>query len=256
MQGELSELLYNYGRVDLLWFDFDGCEAVYDQINTYALVKKAQPHMVIDNRLDLSTNRKNTELLSPCADYYTPEQSIGGFDNQRPWETCMTLGTQWSWKPDDTIKSAGEVIKILARTAGGDGNLLLNVGPMPDGRIEPRQLEVLAKVGAWLKKNGESIYGTRGGPFKPADYGTSTRRGKAIYVHVLKWPTGALKLPNIPARILSAHLLTGGKVDVAQTASGIEISVAPSNRDPSNTVVVLELDSEATELPALEVPRE
>jgi alpha-L-fucosidase len=256
MQGELSELLYNYGRVDLLWFDFDGREAVYDQANTYALVKKAQPHMVIDNRLDLSTNRKNTELLSPCADYYTPEQSIGGFDNQRPWETCMTLGTQWSWKPDDTIKSAGEVIKILARTAGGDGNLLLNVGPMPDGRIEPRQLEVLAKVGAWLKKNGESIYGTRGGPFKPADYGTSTRRGKAIYVHVLKWPTGALKLPNIPARILSAHLLTGGKVDVAQTASGIEISVAPSNRDPSNTVVVLELDSEATELPALEVPRE
>ena len=106
-------------------------------------------------------------MLNSNADYYMPEQRIGAYDDQRAWETCMTLGTQWSWKPKDTIKSASEVIGILARVAGGDGNLLLDVGPMPDGRIEPRQVDVLEQVGSWMKVNGESIYGTRGGPWKP-----------------------------------------------------------------------------------------
>ena len=106
MQGEVSELLNKYGRIDLMWFDFDGGEAVYDQTNTYALVKQAQPHIIIDNRLDLGVKTSNTALLSPNADYYTPEQRIGSYDDRHPWETCMTLGTQWSWKPDDKIKSA------------------------------------------------------------------------------------------------------------------------------------------------------
>ncbi len=254
MQGEVRELLSRYGRIDLLWFDFDGGEAVYDQADTYKLVKELQPGIVIDNRLDLSTGQPNTALLSPHADYYTPEQSIGGYDDQRPWETCMTLGTQWSWKPDDTIKSAQEVIGILARTAGGDGNLLLNVGPMPDGRIEPRQAEVLRQTGAWMKSNGRSIYGTRGGPFKPADFGTSTRQGKTIYVHVLKWPPAALRLPPIPAKMLRAERLQGGKVEARQTPDGIELTVPPALRDPYDTVVALRLDSDALQLSPVTVP--
>ena len=254
MQGELTELLNHYGRVDVMWFDFDGGEAVYDQTNTYALVKQAQPQIIMNNRLDLGVKTSNTAMLSPHADYYTPEQRIGSYDDRRPWETCMTLGTQWSWKPDDKIKSAGEVIGILARTAGGDGNLLLDVGPMPDGRIEPRQVEVLKQVGAWMKVNGDSIYGTRGGPFKPADYGASTRRGRTVYVHVLKWPAGPLKLPNLPAKIVSAKIPGGGKADVRRSESGIEISVAPYDRDPGDTVVVLKLDSDALKIPAMTVP--
>ncbi len=186
MQKEVQELLGNYGRIDLLWFDWDGREPLYDQANTYALVRKMQPDIVINNRLDLGVGNKNTEIRNPNADYYTPEQQIGKYDDQRPWETCMTLGTQWSWKPNDTIKSTREVIHILARVVGGDGNLLLNVGPMPDGRIEPRQVEVLRQVGAWLQANGESIYGTRGGPFKPTSALVSTRKGNVIYVHILK----------------------------------------------------------------------
>jgi alpha-L-fucosidase len=254
MQGEVGELVNNYGQIDLMWFDFDGREAVYDQTNTYALVKRAQPQIVINNRLDLGVKTSNTALLSPNADYYTPEQRIGSYDDRRPWETCMTIGTQWSWKPDDRIKSASEVIGILARTAGGDGNLLLDVGPMPDGRIEPRQVEVLKQVGAWMKVNGDSIYGTRGGPFKPADYGASTRRGKTIYVHILQWPDGPLKLPNLPAKITGAKILGGGQADVRQAESGIEISVAPARHDPSDTVVALELDSDALKIPAVAVP--
>src|SRR3569833_3220226 len=129
----------------------------------------------------------NQGNLRPQEDFYTPEQRIGGYDDQTPWETCMTLGTQWSWKPDDILKSAPEVVSILARVTGGGGNLLLDVGPMPDGRIEPRQVEILKQVGAWLRQNGESIYGTHGGPWKPTSAVTSTRCGNIIYVHILKW---------------------------------------------------------------------
>lgn len=252
IQGELRELLGHYGKIDLLWFDFDGREAVYAPTNTYALVKQLQPDIIIDNRLDLSTGARNTQMLSPYADYYTPEQRIGSYDDQRPWETCMTLGTQWSWKPDDKIKSADEVISILARTVGGDGNLLLDVGPMPDGRIEPRQVEVLKQVGVWMKANGASIYGTRGGPWKPTAALASTRKGKTIYVHVLKWPDGPVKLPDIPAKIVSVKLLDGGPAEVRQSENRIEISVAPARRDASDTVVALQLDTEAMKIPALE----
>ena len=254
MQGEVSELLTRYGQIDLLWFDWDGHEAVYDQATTYALVKKAQPQIVIDNRLDLSSGNENTQMLSAFADYYTPEQSIGGYDDRRPWESCMTLGTQWAWKPDDKIKSHAEVIRMLAHTVGGDGNLLLNVGPMPDGNIEVRQVEVLKQVGAWIAKNGQGIYGTRGGPFKPAACAASTRKGNTIYVHVLQWPDGPLKLPNISARIVSAEVLAGGKAQVRQTDGGIEISVAPADRDASDTVVALMADANVMEIPALEIP--
>jgi alpha-L-fucosidase len=192
-------------------------------------------------------------LLSPLADYYSPEQQIGAYDDDRPWETCMTLGTQWSWKPDDKTKSAGQVISLLARTVGGDGNLLLDVGPMPDGRIEPRQVEVLKQVGAWLKENGDSIYGTRGGPWKPTPSITSTRKGKTIYVHILKWPAGPVKLSGIPAKIVSAKVPGGGKAEVRQTECGIEISVAAADRDANDTVITLKLDSKAEKIPAIDM---
>jgi alpha-L-fucosidase len=253
MQGEVRELLSRCGRIDLMWFDWDGREPVYDQAATYALTRTLQPRIVINNRLDLGVGNNDNQILSAYADYYTPEQRIGRYDDERPWETCMTLGTQWSWKPDDTVKMPKEVIGILARTVGGDGNLLLNVGPMPDGRIEPRQADVLRAVGTWVRRHHASIYGTRGGPFKPGAYGASTRRGRAIYVHVLNWPNGPLRLPAIPARIINGRVLSGGRADVRQTSGGIELSVAPGIRDPSDTVVVLKLDTDAAKLPAVDV---
>jgi alpha-L-fucosidase len=253
MQGELREVLSRYGKIDLLWFDYDGGTAPYDQAQTYALVRKLQPEIIINNRLDLST-QENEAMLNFNADYYTPEQRIGAYDDQRPWETCMTLGTQWAWKPKDTIKSASEVIGILARVTGGDGNLLLDVGPMPDGRIEPRQVDVLEQVGAWMALNGESIYGTRGGPWKPTTDIASTRKGRTVYVHILKWPDGALRLPDISAKVVGAKLLNGRVLQAQQTQSGIEISVDPSQRYGGDTVVVLTLDRDVMQIPALSIP--
>ena len=255
MQKEVQELLGNYGRIDLLWFDWDGREPPYDQLNTYALVRKMQPQIVINNRLDLGIGNNNTEIRNPNADYYTPEQQIGKYDDQRPWETCMTLGTQWSWKPNDKIKSAQEVIDILARVVGGDGNLLLNVGPMPDGRIEPRQVEVLRQVGSWLQANGESIYGTRGGPFKPSSALVSTRKGNVIYIHILKRADEKIALPPLPQRIVKSELLTGGTVPVVQTDSGITLTVSQPEAQTADTVVKLTLDGPAADIPAREARR-
>ncbi len=255
MQEQLRELLSRYGRIDLLWFDTDGNPAPWDQARTYRLVRGLQPEIIINNRLDLGSGADyNAMPIAPQADYYTPEQRIGGYDDQRPWESCMTLGTQWSWKPDDQIKSVSECVQILARCAGGDGNLLLNVGPMPTGEIEPRQVEVLRGIGKWLEQNGESVYGTRGGPFKPTDAVASTRKGNAVYIHLLKSPGQLLLLPALPARIVTSTLLGGGTVPARQSGGRLTLTLPEQPRDPSDTVIKLTLDSPAASIPALTVP--
>lgn len=254
MQGELRELLANYGKVDLLWFDYDGREAVYDQAHTYALVKQLQPQIIIDNRLDLGRNQGNRLMLNSNADYYTPEQQIGAYDDQRPWETCMTICRQWSWKPNDQMKSPAEVVNILCRVVGGDGNLLLDVGPMPDGRIEPRQVDVLKEVGAWMSVNGESIYGTRGGPWKPTSAITSTRKGDVVYVQVLKAKGDTIELPALARNIKSASVLGGENIET-ELVDGKYILHLPEKRGPLATVIKMVLDGSSLTLPALSLPQ-
>jgi alpha-L-fucosidase len=166
----------------------------------------------------------------------------------RPLETCMTICQQWAWKPDDRMKSFDESVRTLVATAGGNGNLLFNVGPMPDGRIEPRQVARLAEMGAWLDLNGEAIYGTRGGPFMPGAWGASTRRDSRIYVHAFEWNDDTLRLPALPARVIAARRLAGGPVELAQDASGITLRVPRARQDPVDTLVVLEIDRPAMEL--------
>ena len=244
MQGHLRELLSNYGRIDLMWFDTDGGPAPWDQAATYGLVRSLQPRLIINNRLDMgSLDDYKAQNIGPNADYQTPEQRIGAFDNVRPWETCMTLGTQWSWKPQDTIKTFEECLRILVQCVAGDGNLLLNVGPMPSGEIEPRQVKVLRQIGVWLAKYGESVYGTRGGPFRNGEWGGSTLKGKTVYLHILKWDENQLKLPPLKARIIRGEALTGGNVKIEQTDAGTIIRMPVRRQNKVNTVVKLEMET-------------
>jgi len=243
MQNRLRELLGNYGRIDVLWFDTDGRAPSWDQPNTYRLVRELQPKILISNRLDMGAGGDyERQAVGPQADFATPEQRVGGFDDQTPWETCMTLGTQWAWKPNDTIKSLKECVDILVRCAGGDGNLLLNVGPMPTGEIEPRQVEVLKQMGQWLAKCGQGIYGTRGGPFKPGKWGAATHKGKSVYVHILDASLDTVKLPAIKQKIAGSSVLTSGSATVKQTDQAIEISVPKADRQALDTIVVLTLE--------------
>jgi len=257
MQAELRELLTNYGPIDVVWFDWDGREPLYDQTQTYEIVKTLQPDAIINNRLDLGPGNSNRQLLSPHAEYCTPEQEIGAYDDQCPWESCMTTSrkNQWAWGgADDGVKSLEACLSMLIRCAGGDGNVLLNVGPTPTGQIAPEQASLLKEMGTWLTKYGESIYGTRGGPFKPGDYGVSTRKSNTIYLHVLEWPDEPLKLPAIPAKVVGSRVLGGGKADVRQTAAGLEVSVPETDRQTLDTVVAIELDGPALDIPAMTVP--
>ncbi|MBN2508420.1 MAG: alpha-L-fucosidase [Verrucomicrobia bacterium] len=257
MRAELRELLSGYGPIDLLWFDWDGHEPLYDQARTYELVKALQPKIVINNRLDLGKGNTDRQILSPNADYYTPEQHVGAYDDQRPWESCMTTSrrNQWAWGgAEDGVKPLEVCLGMLIRCAGGDGNLLLNVGPTPAGDIAPEQAALLGQMGAWLARNGESIYGTRGGPFKPGDYGVSTRKGNTVYVHVLEWLGDTIALPPLPARIVGSRVLGGGKASVRTTPAGLEVSVPERDRQPLDTVVALDLDQPALGLAAVEVP--
>jgi alpha-L-fucosidase len=259
MQSEVRELLSQCGRIDLLWFDWDVQEPLYDQARTYQIVKELQPRIILDNRLDLGPGNNECQLLSTNADYYTPEQSVGAYDDQRPWESCMTISRsgQWAWGGHkDGVKPFAACLEMLIRCAGGDGNLLLNVGPMPNGQIAPEQAGRLKELGAWLAKYGQSIYGTRGGPFKPGAYGASTRKGKTIFLHLWGWSKGSLKLPPIPAKVLHSRVLTGGKADVRQTPAGLEISLPQADRQPLDTVIALDLDRSALGLAALDVPVE
>jgi alpha-L-fucosidase len=253
MQGEVGEILKNYGRIDLLWFDCDGKTADYDETNTYRIVKWAQPKIIINNRLDLDSGDSNRNLKSPYADYYTPEQQIGTYDDQHPWETCMTLGEQWSWKPNDKLKTAPEVISILLRIVGGDGNLLLDVGPMPDGRIEPRQVDILKQVGAWLQKNGESVYGTRGGPWKPGTGLSSTRKGNKVFLHLLQNNTGEIWLPDPGLKIKSASFTAGDRVAFEQANGKIHLTFDQPLPDQISSTICLELEGSAMDLAAIPI---
>jgi len=240
LRAQVTELITNYGPLHSMWFDvpqeFDRAEG----LQNVRLCRTLQPDILVNNRAG-----------GGCGDYDTPEQRVGGFDVQRPWETCMTIGRQWSWKPDDEIKTLSECLHTLIRTAGGDGNLLLNVGPKPSGEIEPQQVERLAEMGQWLSQYGQSIYGTRGGPFKPARHVVSTWKGHTVYLHVLAWPEKSLSLPPLPSTILRSRLLTGGELSVRQTAQGIEIQVPTSDRQAIDTIIALELDEPAIDIAAL-----
>jgi alpha-L-fucosidase len=242
LRAQVTELIANYGPLHSMWFDvpqeFDRTEGS----ENVRLCRTLQPDILVNNRAG-----------GGCGDYGTPEQRVGGFDIERPWETCMTICRQWSWKPDDTMKTLPECLQTLIRTAGGDGNLLFNVGPMATGEIEPRQVERLKEMGAWLTKYGESIYGTRGGPFKPARQVVATRQGNTLYLHIFAWPEEVLTLPRLPGQVVRSSALTGGQATVKQTDAGIEISVPPADRQAIDTIVALELDKPASEIAPLAV---
>ena len=237
MHGQLREICSNYGKIDIIWFDgLGGTAKDWDSENLFKMIRQLQPHVIINDRAGLP------------ADHDTPEQQIGKFQSDRPWETCMTICQQWAWKPNDRMKSQKECIQTLVRVTGGDGNLLFNVGPMPDGRIEPRQVDRLKEMGDWLRKYGESISGTRGGPIKTTAQLASTYKGNTIYVHIFAWPSDTITLPALPKRVIGSSLLTGGTVSMRQTKEAVEIQVPPGDRQEIDTIVKLELDGPAGEI--------
>ncbi len=242
MRNQIKELLVRHPNISILWFDSGGYPfELWEGDALYRMIHELRPDIIINDRCGLP------------GDYRSPEQHIGDFDLDRDWESNMTFTGFWAWHGYQTkVIPFEECLTRLVRCAGGNGNLLMNIGPMPTGEIDTREADRLKRIGEWLKTHGESIYGTRGGPFKPGDYAVSTRKGNTIYLHVLKWPdSGTLSLPAVPSGLKAARLLSGGKVAAKQADGRLQISVAAADRAPVDTVVALEFDKPVTQVPCI-----
>jgi len=252
MKDQLKELVTNYHPY-MLWFDGNWeapWTAAYGK-ELYDFLRALDPDVIINNRLGKGTH----EILNEqsVGDYATPEQKVGKLNMTTPWESCITLCNQWAWKPNDPMKSLKQCIQTLASTAGGNGNLLFNIGPMPDGRIEERQVRRLHEIGAWLGKYGEAIYNTKGGPFEPNKTFATTRKGNKIYLHLFQKPEETLKLPAIPdCKIKKISFLKGRKVAFRQVDNQILLSLPDPLPDENDTVLVLETDRDTGHIALIE----
>jgi len=248
VRNQTRELIEKYGPLGVLWFDGEWEEPWTREYGNdlYAYLKGLQPSLLINNRVSkgregMAGTTRQSDLNA--GDFDTPEQEIGRFNTERPWESCITLCRQWAWKPDDEMKSLEESLHLLIGAVAGDGNLLLNIGPMPDGRIESRQAARLRDMGAWLRRYGQSIYRTRGGPWRTQSWGGSTYRDETIYLHLLQWPADTLSLPALSQHIARARLLTAdGEVSWAQDSQSVRIFVPQAQRDSIDTIIELTVE--------------
>jgi len=208
LHAQVRELCTNYGRLDLMWFDFS-----YDNLRGEAwratelveMVRALQPGILIDNRLEVSGEGFGS--LAACrptpyhGDFVSPEQIIpprGLFDAEgRPlvWESCVTMNNHWGYCAGDRFyKPASMLIKKLVECVSKGGNLLLNVGPDANGNFPPESVAVLREIGDWMARNGGSIYGCGPSGLEKPDYGRITRKGNTLYYHIFENTVGPLPL--------------------------------------------------------------
>jgi alpha-L-fucosidase len=250
MKNELKEVITRYNPY-LLWFDgyWEKQWTADDGREIYNYIKSVNPNVIVNNRLGKVMDKLSERSIG---DYLTPEQTIGKMNMDEPWESCITICNQWAWKPNDQMKSLQQCIRTLVATASGNGNLLFNVGPAMDGHIEARQVKRLDEMGAWLNLYGAAIYGTKGGPYLPNSDYCSTRKGNKIYLNVFQHKDSTLNIPLIPhVKILKSYFLNGRAVAVKSGANGYSIALPAAMPDENCSVIVLELNTSAENLPLI-----
>jgi alpha-L-fucosidase len=258
MKAQLTELLTNYGPIAGVWFDghwdqldndIDKHQASkvdwhYDEI--YGLIHRLQPNCMIGNNHHLSPIAgEDFQMFEKDL----PGQNTSGFGGASvsalPLETCETINDSWGFNiTDRNYKSVDQLVQYLVNAAGRNANFLLNIGPMPDGTVQPEFVDSLKKVGEWLKSNGESIYGTRGQVIAPQPWGVVTAKEseKKFYVHVLK-PTSEpfIFVPGVKPSVKKCTLLTGGTpVKFKQQPEGIFVSMTGVSLTPYDTILKFE----------------
>ena len=237
---QVKELLSNYGEFPaVLWWDTP-CEMNQARADKLIELLKLKPGIIHNNRLG-GDSKGDTE---------TPEQTIPatGFGPGRDWETCMTINDTWGYKSyDQNFKSTETLLRNLIDIASKGGNYLLNVGPDATGTIPPPEAERLREIGAWMKGNGEAIYGTTASPFKRLPWGRCTTKisggETTLYLHVFNWPAdGRLVVPGLKNPVKSAGLLaTGQKLKFTSTADGVSVEVPETAPDKISSTLVLKI---------------
>ena len=248
MDGQLRELLTNYGEIGGVWFDgmWDKPDADWRLARTYGMIHQLQPQALIG-----SNHHKNPfpgedfqmfekDLPGGHTTGFNPEQGVSAL----PLETAETMNNSWGFNiTDEHYKSTAGLIRFVVRAAGMDANFLLNVGPMPNGEIQPEFVERLAEIGNWTKQYGQSIYGTRGGPLPAGPWGVTTQRGSTIYVHVLDCNQPLLALGGIPRSVRSAKLLRdGSSVEASVVKGGLVLKLPEAQPEEVDRVIELELE--------------
>jgi alpha-L-fucosidase len=236
--GQVQELMRQYGRIDILWYDggwlaHQGTDAdaawFWEPDKLNRIVRRLQPKIVINPRSGWQGDFDVEEGDAP----------IKGPIRARPWEKTFSLNGAWGYVPEGPqVKSADEIVSQLVDAIVRNGNLLVNVGPDADGVIPPKQSETLRGVGRWLQRHGRAVYGTRPGPLQPVDgvYGM-TQRGDKLYLFVQRWPDAELQLPALPTRVSGVRNLSGDEVAWRNSPRGLVVSVPPPQRGQPVTVL-------------------
>ena len=244
MNQQLTELLTHYGPIGGIWFDgmWDKPDADWHLADTYGLIHRLQPAALI------VPNHHGAPL--PGEDVQTFEQDLpgantAGFNTTTigtlPLETSLTMNKSWGFNITDSgWKTTQDLIAYLVRAAGSNANLLLNIGPRPDGTIQPEAALHLREVGQWLQTYGTSIYNTHGGPVPPRSWGVTTQRGDTVFVHVLDWRDRLLAIPVVGVRVTRATMLgSGAALDFEQTSVGLRLTLPSGGTGEPDRVIVL-----------------
>jgi alpha-L-fucosidase len=247
MDAQLSELLTDYGDIAGIWFDgmWDKKDADWRLEKTYKLIHQLKPASLVGSNHhrapyegeDFQMFEK--DLPGHNTTGFSTEQVVGAL----PKETCETINNSWGFHlKDDHHKDKKELVQYLVKAAGYGANFLLNVGPMPNGKIQQEHVESLKSVGEWLAANGETIYGTRGGPLSARDWGVTTQKDSKVYVHILNWFDESLTIPSWGKKIKSAKLFSDkSTLKFIENEYGITIKVPKSKMDELDTIIELEI---------------
>ncbi len=257
MQLQLTELLTRYGNARVIWFDGLGHQEKYDGQRFLELIHRLQPATLVNDRIGVPGDYVTPEQFIPRA-IPTKGVRVHGADASvqkdfqpgvpspadfQLWETCMTINDTWAYNAHDhQFKSSAELIRALVEVASRGGNFLLNVGPQPDGQIQPEFQERLRAVGDWMTLNGDAIYETTYGPIQDQSAFRTTARGSNLYIHVFDLPSASLRIPGLSSKVLSARLLANGQpLQFRQTVDFLSITLPPQAPDPNVSVIALRM---------------
>jgi alpha-L-fucosidase len=237
IHGHLRELLTNYGKIDVLWYDvswpLDAAGWESERMNK--MVFELQPDIIVNNRNKLD------------GDFSTPEQRIEAAESGRAWESCMTMNASWGYQAaDDAWKTPKEVVNNLVTCARGGGNYLLNIGPKPDGSVPEESVKILEAVGRWTSRNATSVYGMDRCSVVRGAFENYSRKGNTLYVHVKYWPGETVSIGGLKVKVKSAKLLASGKpVTFKQEEFRLQLTGLPKEApDAPVTTIALECDGE------------
>jgi len=243
--AQVGELLTNYGKIDLIWFDGRVVTGVRPEQRgefwraneLVAKIRRLQPGILINDRIDAP------------ADIDTPEQRFRPVAPGRAWELCLTMGDAECWGYCDhnpNLKSATNLIQQLVMAAAGGGNLLLNIGPKPDGSVQKEEFVRMRTIGDWLAANGESVYGSETCPLKGGLTGKFTAKANNMYVHVFRWPRqGEIVIPGLKNNVVSAEVLgtaIEGRIERRSNDRTVITGLPTTPPNPHDTVLKLVLD--------------